>query len=166
MNKLRAILLVSIILTICLTFTAKALLDSRTKVQTTPIPPPEPKAYYDAIQLVNDSAVSVTYTYGNRVVLITNADQAFFEILRFLKSSNLLKVTPKTIINKDGSTAIVGIPYVIGCVLTFKLENSDTVSFDVAYKEIWFETNKGFYEASCTQDFYDFLSYLGKQLPP
>ena len=114
-----------------------------------------------AIAKIQDStSLQITnYATGKKSAFIRN-NPNFTKILQLFSASTLIQTTnkAKTIIeNGKAKTVEVGIPYPMGYIATFYLNDGSKLNFDVIPNNIWFETDNAICKASVSLELHSLI---------
>lgn len=124
-----------------------------------------PNGFSEAVEKVSLDSVRVEIrdVVSGKSIVVDRGDPRFEEVLGYLKTSPLKKITHKTkTIVEENQTATVSvtIPYPWGRVLYFELKDGSKIWFNCATENVWFETDQAIYQASFDPVFRAFLDEI------
>ncbi|MCL2678940.1 MAG: hypothetical protein FWF18_01370 [Dehalococcoidia bacterium] len=117
-----------------------------------------------AVEQIQHTTKLTIYNYSasSRSVTLSENDSNLLLIKRCLAESSLQRTTGKfaTVVDNGVTTTVqVTIPYAIGYILVFELNDGSQIRFNSG-TSIWFETDKAIYEGSFSADLQALLLSL------
>jgi hypothetical protein len=98
------------------------------------------------IQLLeNSKKLEIEHYVTGEEAFINKSNFLFNDIINFIKSSTIRRITSKKI-TIGNITTYVTIPYPYGYFLTFELKDENKIKFNLVGNILWFETESAIYE--------------------